>query len=78
MHAHAEMMEFSIGEKVTFIPAGREEQRGVLVKYNKKTVTVVTEEGKRWNVSPHLLYKVNNAQSGSGKRDNVIEMKDRR
>ena len=78
MHAHAEMMEFSIGEKVSFHPAGREEQRGVLVKYNKKTVTVVTEEGQRWNVSPHLLYKVKNSKSRSGKRDNVIEIKDRR
>jgi len=78
MHAHAEMMEFSIGEEVSFHPAGREEQRGLLVKYNKKTVTVVTEAGQRWNVSPHLLHKADNVDSRPGERDNVIDIKDRR
>ncbi|MFQ5328413.1 MAG: hypothetical protein ACE5D4_00295 [Thermodesulfobacteriota bacterium] len=77
MHAHAEMMEFSIGERVAFNPAGREEQRGVLVKYNKKTVTVVTEAGQRWNVSPHLLQKLKNTKPESGKRDNVIDIRER-
>jgi hypothetical protein len=46
---HKEMMEFNIGDKVSFSPPGREKQFGVLVKYNKKTVTVVTEQGDRWN-----------------------------
>ena len=78
MHAHAEMMEFSIGERVSFNPAGREEQRGVLVKYNKKTVTVVTEEGQRWNVSPHLLSKLKNTKPGSDKKGNVIDIRGRR
>jgi len=27
------------------------------VKYNKKTVTVITDEGQRWNVSPSFLRK---------------------
>ena len=39
MRAHAEMMEFSVGEKVRFRASGRESVIGVLVKYNKKTVT---------------------------------------
>ena len=29
----------------------------VLVKYNKKTVTVVTGDGQRWNVAPGLIRK---------------------
>ena len=49
------MMEFSVGEKVRFNPPGRGEMVGVLVKYNRKTVTIVTDAGERWNVSPHLL-----------------------
>ncbi len=30
----------------------------MLTRYNKKTVTVVTEEGRQWNVSPNLLSRV--------------------
>ena len=41
MRAHAEMMEFAIGEKVSFSPPGRGDVTGILVKYNKKTVTVL-------------------------------------
>jgi hypothetical protein len=28
---------------------------GMLVRYNKKTVSLVTDDGHRWNVSPALL-----------------------
>ena len=31
---------------------------GTLTRYNKKTVTVVTELGQRWNVAPGLLHRV--------------------
>jgi len=69
MHTHIEMMQFNIGEKVSFFPSGREERIGTVVKYNKKTISIVTEKGERWNVSPHLLskYKYQNK--------NIIEMK---
>jgi len=75
MRAHNEMLEFSVGEKVRFHPPGRGEVVGVLVKYNKKTVTVLTEEGQRWNVSPHLLVKIRESSRGVNKSGNVIEMK---
>ncbi len=65
MHAHSEMMQFSPGEKVSFEPSGRERQIATLVKFNRKTVTVITESGERWNVSPHLLSKVKSVQSSS-------------
>jgi hypothetical protein len=57
MRAHGTMLAFSIGERVIFTPEGRPPVTGMLVKYNKKTVTVITEEGQRWNVSPSLLSK---------------------
>jgi len=71
---HKEMMEFNIGEKVSFSPAGRETQFGVLVKYNKKTVTVVTEQGGRWNVSPFLLSKVKPPKGGRKKKGKLIKL----
>ena len=74
MKAHAGMMEFSVGEKVRFAPHG-EVVMGILIKYNRKTVTVLTEDGQKWNVSPHLLEKVKKSESPSEKSGNVIEMK---
>jgi len=59
MHAHNEMIQFNPGDKVTFEPHNREKQTGTLVKFNKKTVTVLTDDGQSWNVAPHLLSKIN-------------------
>ena len=53
--AHAEMLEFKIGDRVTFSPPGEEPISGMLTRYNKKTVTVITDTGRQWNVSPGLV-----------------------
>jgi len=53
---HSEMLEFRVGECVRFATGGRD-ILGTLMKYNKKTVTVVTEHGESWNVSPSFLTK---------------------
>ena len=57
MRAHVEMLEFKIGDRVTFQPPGQGQLEGMLTRYNKKTVTVVTDEGRQWNVSPTFLNK---------------------
>ena len=57
MQAHVEMMAFNIGARVSF-EAQNGRLLGTLVKYNRKTVTVVTDNGQRWNISPHLLSPV--------------------
>lgn len=68
MGAHSEMMQFLPGEQVTF-DSGREGRLiASIVKFNKKTITVITESGKKWNVSPYLLSKIKNAK---GKRDKI-------
>jgi hypothetical protein len=76
MHAHSEMLQFSIGEKVSFEPAGRGRLIGTLVRYNKKSVTVITDGGQKWTVSPHLLSHVKEAKDMRGKFNsaNVIEL----
>lgn len=71
--AHSRMLEFSVGDLVSFQPEGREPLLGVLTRYNKKTVTVITDEGQRWNVSPGVLRRVKDvgaAFDGS----NVVEL----
>jgi hypothetical protein len=74
MHAHAEMLEFKIGDRVVFQPAGRAEVVGMLTRYNRKTVTVITDDGQRWNVSPALIRRATkDAKSAPGQ--NVIELR---
>jgi len=72
MHAHKEMMQFSIGDQVCFEPPGRGKQFGTLVKYNRKTVTVITASGQKWNVSPHLLNKMKNVNGK--KKGKIIDL----
>jgi hypothetical protein len=48
MRAHAEMLEFRIGDRVTFQPEGRAPVVGMLTKYNRKSVTVITDDGQKW------------------------------
>jgi hypothetical protein len=62
MQAHVDMMVFNIGARVCFDgPNGR--IGGNLAKYNRKTVTILTDDGQRWNVSPHLLRAVKDVPS---------------
>jgi hypothetical protein len=74
MHAHAEMLEFKIGDRVAFQPAGRGEVIGMLTRYNRKTVTVITDDGQRWNVSPTFIRKVTKDVKGAPGQ-NVIELR---
>ena len=55
LEAHAIMLEFRIGERVTFHPEGHPPVTGMITRYNKKTVSIVTDDGHRWNVSPQFL-----------------------
>lgn len=58
MKAHAVMLEFSIGDKVCFTPPSESNTiSGILVKYNKKTVTIITDDGQKWNIAPRFLEK---------------------
>jgi hypothetical protein len=54
---HTHMLEFRVGERVIFQPSGRDPLTGTLIRYNQKTVTVITDAGEHWNVSPSLLRK---------------------
>jgi hypothetical protein len=62
MRAHVEMLDFKIVDRVTFQPPGQGQLEGMLTRYNKKTVTVITDIGQQWNVSPALLSRVKPAK----------------
>ena len=72
MRAHARMLDFSVGDRVSFQPDGRPVLFGILTRYNKKTVTVITEGGEHWTVSPHLLRKVMDVAPDSPARQSAL------
>jgi hypothetical protein len=62
MQAHVDMMAFNLGARVSFDSQyGR--QFGTVVKYNRKTVTVLGDSGRQWRVSPGLLSPVKDVEA---------------
>ena len=57
VRTHQTMLEFSLGERVWFQPEGQSRRHGVVTRYNKKTITVATDAGEHWKVSPSALHK---------------------
>ncbi|HEV8260333.1 MAG TPA: hypothetical protein VGQ19_06200 [Burkholderiales bacterium] len=72
--SHTRMLDFKIGDRVSFQPEGRGIVVGILTRYNKKTVTVITEAGERWNVAPNLLHRVVESTSARETDPNVIPL----
>jgi hypothetical protein len=62
---HRQMLSFNVGDRVSFQPPGHEPKTGVIVKYNRKTVTVVTADHHQWNVAPVFLSRVVDSSSGT-------------
>jgi hypothetical protein len=75
MRAHAQMLEFKIGDRVSFEPEGHRGVVGMLTRYNRKTVTVITDDGQRWNVSPTLLRRADDSGGLEGTIPNVVPLR---
>jgi hypothetical protein len=73
--SHKRMLDFKIGDRVSFQPDGRAMVIGILTRYNKKTVTVITEAGERWNVAPHFLHRIIESSSTWDGDQNVIPIR---
>jgi len=69
LEAHKSMMQFHPGARVSFDSSHNERLTGTIMKFNRKTVTVVTDNGQRWNISPHLLSPLKDISRG-----NVVEI----
>jgi hypothetical protein len=70
-----EMLDFSIGNIVEFGTNDGRLVRGTVSRINRKTVTVVTSSGEKWNVSPSLLKRVQADQrAGSGPDHDFIDI----
>lgn len=74
MKLHSRMLDFSIGEKVSFQPEGHEVLFGIITKYNRKTVTIITESGQQWNVAPVFLRKLKDVNKAPGSQGQVVNL----
>ena len=75
MLAHSQMLDFKIGERVTFHPDGHPALFGIVTRYNRKTVTVITDAGQHWNVAPRLLRKTDAQKPVDAGKTKVIPLK---
>jgi hypothetical protein len=55
---HHQMLSFNVGDRVRFHAPGHDPKSGVIIKYNRKTVTVLTDDQHQWNVAPVFLGKI--------------------
>lgn len=60
-HALAAMLQFHVLDRVSFVHNGKQYE-GTVTRLNQKTVSVMLEDGTRWNVAPSLLTKVADRQ----------------
>lgn len=74
LDAHASMLEFRIGERVTFHPDGRPAVTGMITRYNNKTASIVTDDGQRWNVAPHFRERASRPTATKQGSSNVVSI----
>ena len=75
MRSHSQMLDFKIGERVTFHPDGQPALFGIVTRYYRKTVTVITETGQRWNVAPGLLRRADSRERMESETSKVVPLK---
>jgi hypothetical protein len=57
-----QMQSFRVGDRVSFHAPGHDPKTGIVIKCNRKTVTVVTDDQHQWNVAPVFLARVITAE----------------
>ena len=60
---HQQMQSFKLGDRVSFHAPGHDPKTGIVIKCNRKTVTVITDDKHQWNVAPMFLSRVIVAES---------------
>lgn len=65
---------FKPGDEVFFAHPSLGMQSGTLLKYNEKTVTISTQSGQRWEVTPHLLRKKIVSSKNNMQRAKIISL----
>ncbi len=61
VYAQRAMMALNIGSQVSFDSPRHGRVFGTLIKFNRKTVVVLTEDRKQWRVPPDILTPIKDA-----------------
>ena len=75
MRSHSQMLDFTIGERVTFHPDGHPPLVGIVTRYNRKTVTIITDGGQHWNVAPGLLHRADSRKRTDTDNAKIVPLK---
>ena len=57
VHAIAAMSQFHVLDRVSFVHNGKQYE-GTVTHLNQKTLSIMLDDGTRWNVAPSLLTKI--------------------
>jgi hypothetical protein len=49
------LARFTVGDRVSFRSSSGEQKTGVIVRLNKKTASIATDDREQWNVHPSFL-----------------------
>lgn len=52
------LARFNMGDRVSFQSNSGERKVGVIIRLNKKTASIVADDGQQWNVHPGFLTSV--------------------
>ena len=61
MHAQQAMMTLNIGSQVSFDSPRHGRVFGTVIKFNRKTVVVLTEDRVQWRIPPDILTPIKDA-----------------
>jgi len=67
------ILDFNVGEEVQFTDRTGKIISGIISRLNTKSISIVTREGDKWNVSPHLLDKVKGNIKDIPQSDHFLE-----
>jgi hypothetical protein len=56
-HALAAMSQFHVLDRVSFVHNGKQYE-GTVTRLNQKTISLMLDDGTRWNVAPSLLTQI--------------------
>lgn len=54
-HSTVMLAGFSVGDRVRFDDSAGRRRTGRIMRLNKKTASIVTDQGEQWNVAPGFL-----------------------
>jgi hypothetical protein len=52
------LAHFNVGDRVSFPSATGQRKSGVIVRLNKKTASIATDDRQQWNVHPGFLTRI--------------------